>query len=121
VHRRSPRDPGRARAGAGVDHARVAGGDFELAEEAVQEAFAAATAAWADGAPAEPRGWLVQVARNKAIDTIRRRVKLRAIVATEPRPGRRPRADARPRWPTIACASCSPAATRRWRSRPRSR
>ena len=39
-------------------------GDFDLAEEAVQEAFAAATAAWADGPPAEPRGWLVQVARN---------------------------------------------------------
>ena len=64
---------------------RVCNGDFDLAEEAVQEAFAAATAAWADGAPAEPRGWLVQVARNKAIDTIRRRVKLRAIVADEPR------------------------------------
>lgn len=48
---------------------RVCNGDFDLAEEAVQEAFAAATAAWADGAPAEPRGWLVQVARNKAINT----------------------------------------------------
>ncbi|MBK9035292.1 MAG: sigma-70 family RNA polymerase sigma factor [Myxococcales bacterium] len=62
---------------------RVTNGDFDLAEEMVQEAFAAATEAWAAGVPDEPRGWLVQVARNKAIDTIRRRVRLRAIVASE--------------------------------------
>jgi RNA polymerase sigma-70 factor (ECF subfamily) len=67
---------------------RVCNGDFELAEEAVQDAFAAALARWpAEGAPAEPRGWLVSVARNKAIDTIRRRIKLREIVAAhEPAP-----------------------------------
>src|SRR4051794_144405 len=60
---------------------RVCNGDFELAEEAVQDAFAAALARWPEeGLPAEPRGWLVQVARFKAIDTIRRRVKLREIV-----------------------------------------
>jgi len=63
---------------------RVTNGDFELAEEAVQEAFAAALARWpAEGTPDEPRGWLVSVARNKAIDVIRRRVKLREIVANE--------------------------------------
>jgi RNA polymerase sigma-70 factor (ECF subfamily) len=63
---------------------RVANGDFELAEEAVQEAFAAALARWpAEGTPDEPRSWLISVARNKAIDTIRRRVKLREIVAGE--------------------------------------
>lgn len=62
---------------------RVTNGDFELAEEAVQDAFAAALEAWQAGVPAEPRGWLVQVARNKAIDTIRRRIKLRELVATE--------------------------------------
>ena len=62
---------------------RVCHGDFELAEEAVQEAFAAAVDAWASGVPEEPRGWLVQVARNKAIDAIRRRVKLRALVDAE--------------------------------------
>lgn len=64
---------------------RVTNGDFELAEEAVQDAFAAALARWpTEGTPDEPRGWLISVARHKAIDTIRRRVKLRAIIATEP-------------------------------------
>jgi RNA polymerase sigma-70 factor, ECF subfamily len=61
---------------------RVCNGDFELAEEAVQDAFTAALARWpSEGLPDEPRGWLVSVARNKAIDTIRRRVKLRSIVS----------------------------------------
>ncbi|HEY5949736.1 MAG TPA: sigma-70 family RNA polymerase sigma factor, partial [Kofleriaceae bacterium] len=59
---------------------RVCNGDFELAEEAVQDAFAAALARWpSEGNPDEPRGWLVSVARNKAIDVIRRRIKLREI------------------------------------------
>ena len=63
---------------------RVCNGDFDLAEEAVQDAFAAALARWpVEGTPDEPRAWLTQVARNKAVDTIRRRVKLRAIVAAE--------------------------------------
>src|SRR4051794_191574 len=61
---------------------RVANGDFDLAEEAVQDAFEAALARWpVEGTPAEPRHWLISVARNKVVDTIRRRVKLRAIVA----------------------------------------
>ncbi len=61
---------------------RVCNGDFDLAEEAVQDAFAAALTRWPnEGTPDEPRGWLVSVARNKAIDTIRRRIKLREIVA----------------------------------------
>jgi RNA polymerase sigma-70 factor (ECF subfamily) len=61
---------------------RVASGDFDLAEEAVQEAFAAALARWpSEGTPDEPRGWLISVARNKAIDAIRRRIKLREITA----------------------------------------
>jgi RNA polymerase sigma-70 factor (ECF subfamily) len=65
---------------------RVCNGDFDLAEEAVQESFVAALQRWpVEGFPDEPRGWLVNVARNKAIDVIRRRVKLRAIVANEPR------------------------------------
>jgi RNA polymerase sigma-70 factor, ECF subfamily len=64
---------------------RVTHGDFDLAEEAVQDAFAAALARWpAEGTPAEPRGWLISVARNKAIDVIRRRIKLREIVAADP-------------------------------------
>ncbi|MBX3156234.1 MAG: sigma-70 family RNA polymerase sigma factor [Deltaproteobacteria bacterium] len=63
---------------------RVVNGDFDLAEEIVQDAFAAALARWpAEGTPDEPRAWLISVARNKAIDTIRRRVKLREIVAAE--------------------------------------
>ncbi len=64
---------------------RACNGDFELAEEAVQDAFAAALQRWPDeGLPEEPRAWLVQVARFKAIDAIRRRVKLRSIVEAEP-------------------------------------
>jgi RNA polymerase sigma-70 factor (ECF subfamily) len=48
-------------------------GDFELAEEAAQEAFAAAVDQWrADGIPEFPRAWIIQTARHKAIDRIRR-------------------------------------------------
>jgi RNA polymerase sigma-70 factor (ECF subfamily) len=48
-------------------------GDVELAEDAVQEAFAAALERWPrEGAPANPGGWLLTTARNKAIDRIRR-------------------------------------------------
>ena len=48
-------------------------GDFDLAEEATQEAFAAAAERWPrDGTPDNPRAWLVTTARNRAIDRIRR-------------------------------------------------
>jgi RNA polymerase sigma-70 factor (ECF subfamily) len=48
-------------------------GDFDLAEEAAQEAFAIAAARWpAEGKPANPRAWLVTTGRNRAIDRIRR-------------------------------------------------
>jgi RNA polymerase sigma-70 factor (ECF subfamily) len=48
-------------------------GDFELAEEAVQEAFAAAVDQWrVSGIPDSPRAWIIQTARHKAIDRIRR-------------------------------------------------
>src|SRR5580704_5502118 len=48
-------------------------GDIDLAEEAVQEAFAVATARWpADGLPPNPGGWIVTTARNKALDRLRR-------------------------------------------------
>jgi RNA polymerase sigma-70 factor (ECF subfamily) len=48
-------------------------GDFDLAEEAAQEAFAIAAERWPrDGAPANRRAWLVTTARNRAIDRIRR-------------------------------------------------
>jgi RNA polymerase sigma-70 factor, ECF subfamily len=66
---------------------RVCNGDWDLAEEAVQDAFAAALARWpVEGTPDVPRAWLTSVARNKAVDTIRRRVKLREIVADDPPP-----------------------------------
>jgi RNA polymerase sigma-70 factor (ECF subfamily) len=48
-------------------------GDFDLAEEAAQEAFAIAAERWPrEGAPDNPRAWLVTTARNRAIDRIRR-------------------------------------------------
>jgi len=48
-------------------------GDFELAEEAAQEAFAAAVDQWRTaGIPEFPRAWIIQTARHKAIDRIRR-------------------------------------------------
>lgn len=49
-------------------------GDFELAEEALHDAFAAAVEQWSrDGVPANPRAWLVSAGRFKAVDAIRRR------------------------------------------------
>jgi RNA polymerase sigma-70 factor, ECF subfamily len=48
-------------------------GDFELAEEAAQDAFAAAADRWPrDGTPDNPRAWLVTTARNRAVDRVRR-------------------------------------------------
>jgi RNA polymerase sigma-70 factor, ECF subfamily len=48
-------------------------GDFQLAEDAVQDAFAAAVATWPrDGVPDSPRAWLLTTARRRAIDRIRR-------------------------------------------------
>jgi len=48
-------------------------GDFDLAEEATQDAFAIAAERWArDGAPSHPAAWLVTTARNRALDRIRR-------------------------------------------------
>lgn len=49
------------------------GGDFALAEEVVQEAFAAALEQWPEqGTPEHPRAWLLQTAQHKAIDRLRR-------------------------------------------------
>jgi RNA polymerase sigma-70 factor (ECF subfamily) len=59
-------------------------GDFDLAEEAAQEAFAAAVNDWRDsGIPESPRAWIIQTARHKAIDRIRRRTKLEEIVQSQ--------------------------------------
>lgn len=52
-------------------------GDFEVAEEAAQEAFVAAVDQWrTDGVPEFPRAWIVQTAKHKAIDRLRRRTRL---------------------------------------------
>jgi len=57
-------------------------GDFDLAEEAMHEAFATAVERWPrDGTPANPRAWLVSTGRFKAIDRIRRRTRFDASLA----------------------------------------
>ncbi|ULR46677.1 RNA polymerase sigma factor [Rhizobium sp. K102] len=54
-------------------------GDFDRAEEALHDAFAAAARTWpVDGVPANPSGWLVSTGRFKAIDAIRRRARFDA-------------------------------------------
>src|SRR5256886_4024771 len=54
-------------------------GDFDLAEEAMHEAFATALSMWPrSGVPGNPRPWLISTARFKAIDTLRRRAKFDA-------------------------------------------
>jgi RNA polymerase sigma-70 factor, ECF subfamily len=57
-------------------------GDFELAEDALHDAFAAAVEQWPrDGVPGNPRAWLVSAGRFKAIDAIRRRTRFDAAQA----------------------------------------
>jgi RNA polymerase sigma-70 factor (ECF subfamily) len=57
-------------------------GDFDLAEEALHEAFTAAVERWPrDGVPANPRAWLVSAGRFKAIDGLRRRARFDASLA----------------------------------------
>ncbi|HEU5050081.1 MAG TPA: RNA polymerase sigma factor [Gemmatimonadales bacterium] len=57
-------------------------GDFDLAEEALHDAFAAAVEKWPrEGVPSSPRAWLISTGRFKAIDTIRRRARLDASTA----------------------------------------
>src|SRR5246127_5039687 len=58
-------------------------GDFDLAEECAQEAFTAAVDQWRDSAiPDLPRAWIIQTARNKAIDRIRRQGRYQEKLAT---------------------------------------
>jgi RNA polymerase sigma-70 factor (ECF subfamily) len=64
-------------------------GDWDLAEECAQDAFATALQRWpADGIPGRPGAWLTTAARNRAIDVLRRRTvgaaKLREVAALEP-------------------------------------
>ena len=56
-------------------------GDFDLAEEAAQEAFAAATIQWPDeGVPDSPAAWIIQTAKHKAIDRLRRQARFQEKV-----------------------------------------
>jgi RNA polymerase sigma-70 factor (ECF subfamily) len=67
-------------------------GDFDLAEDALHDAFRAAMEQWPrDGVPANPRAWLVSTGRFKAIDAMRRRGKFEAPLEEDPeRPWRSP-------------------------------
>jgi RNA polymerase sigma-70 factor (ECF subfamily) len=53
-------------------------GDFDLAEEGLQEAFAAAAVSWGAAPPANPRAWLITVGRRRALDQLRRKIAFRA-------------------------------------------
>ena len=55
--------------------------DFDLAEEALQDAFASAVVEWEKGTPANPRGWLYTAARHNAIDRLRRQARFAAKMA----------------------------------------
>src|SRR5215208_520007 len=58
-------------------------GDFDLAEEALHDAFASAVEQWPrEGVPANPRAWLISAGRFKGIDTLRRRAKFDASMVT---------------------------------------
>ena len=62
-------------------------GDFDLAEDVAQEAFTAAVDQWQSfGIPESPRAWLIQTARHKAIDRIRRRMRLAEKLESEGEP-----------------------------------
>jgi len=70
---------------------RFTGGDWDLAEECAQEAFAQALRKWpSTGVPDQPLAWLTTAARNRAVDVIRRSAtearKLREVAAMEPGP-----------------------------------
>src|SRR3954466_15640531 len=60
-------------------------GDFELAEDAAQEAFTAAVDQWrTEGIPETPRAWIIQTAKHKAIDRLRRQTRLQKKLEADP-------------------------------------
>ena len=74
-------------------------GDFELAEEAAQDAFAIAAERWPrDGAPENPQAWLIKTARNRAIDRIRRQRILAAKTQLLPRSADAQHTQLQPAW-----------------------
>ncbi|HEX5295251.1 MAG TPA: sigma-70 family RNA polymerase sigma factor [Streptosporangiaceae bacterium] len=71
---------------------RFTGGDWDLAEECAQDAFAQALQKWPEsGLPDQPLAWLTTTARNRAVDRMRRAsteaAKLREVAAMQPEPG----------------------------------
>ena len=65
-------------------------GDIDLAEDAVQEAFALALRKWpVEGLPPNPGGWITTTARNRAIDHLRRESRGRELLACKLRCGTR--------------------------------
>jgi len=63
-------------------------GDFEVAEDAAQEAFTAAVDQWpATGVPEVPRAWIIQTARHKAIDRLRRRTRFEEKIESHVKAG----------------------------------
>ncbi len=76
-------------------------GDIDLAEEAVQDAFAAAVQRWPDGGlPPSPAGWIITTARNRAIDRLRRestrgdrQARAAQLLASGPESGDAPRGE----------------------------
>ena len=70
-------------------------GDFELAEDAAQDAFAAAVDQWrTDGIPESPRAWIIQTAKHKAIDRLRRQTRLQEKLEADPEFASEPIVDA---------------------------
>ena len=60
-------------------------GDFELAEDAAQDAFIAAVDQWpTEGIPDSPRAWIIQTAKHKAIDRLRRQTRLQQKLEADP-------------------------------------
>lgn len=60
-------------------------GDFELAEDAAQDAFIAAVDQWPnEGVPESPRAWIIQTAKHKAIDRLRRQTRLQEKLEADP-------------------------------------
>ena len=91
--------------------------DFDLAEEALHEAFAAAVERWGrEGIPDNPRAWLVSTGRFKAIDALRRRGTFAGRQRGSPSGSRKSPSRTRPerarRSRTTGYGSSSPAATR---------
>ena len=66
-------------------------GDFELAEDAAQDAFIAAVDQWPnEGVPESPRAWIIQTAKHKAIDRLRRQTRLQEKLEADPDFGSEP-------------------------------